>query len=223
MKKLWDLLAGVLALNFIVVIGLVAYLRSSGHLDRDRIGQIKLVLFPPAVPAAPTSRPSDPTTRPTLILENLLARRRNLPAGQQVDFVQKTFDERQYELEQKDTLLGQRQTQLELVQNKLTDDRTAFEAERKAFLNQQASAQKLASDTGFQKSLDLYSNMGAKQAKAEFSLLDDDVLKDYFVAMDPGAVKKIVAEFKTPDEAARIAKIMEKIRKGEPTTRPING
>jgi hypothetical protein len=222
-KRLWDILAGVLALNFLVVIGFAAWLRSSGHLNRDRIDQIKLVLFPPAPPETPTTQLSDPTTRPTMVLEALLARKSNLPAGQQVDFVVKTFDERQSELEQKEQLLGQRQTQLDLVQQKLTDDRTAFEAERKAFIDQQAQAQKLASDAGFQKSLDLYSNMQAKQAKAAFALLDDDVMKDYFAAMDPMVLKKIIAEFKTPDETVRVEKIMEKIRKGEPTTRPING
>jgi hypothetical protein len=223
MKRLWDVLAGVLALNFLVIIGLAAWLRGSGRLNRDRIDQIKLVLFPPAAPEAPTTQPSDPTTRPTMILEALLAHKSNLPAGQQVDFVQKTFDQRQYELEQKDQLLGQRQAQLDLVQQKLTDDRTTFEAERKAFQDQQAQAAKLASDAGFQKSLDLYNAMQPKQVKAVFAGLDDDVVKDYFAAMDPLAVKKIIAEFKSPDETARVEKIMEKIRKGEPTSRPING
>ena len=99
MKRLWDLLAGVLALNFLVVIGVVAWLRSSGHLNKERVDQIKLVLFPPPVPEAPATQPSDPTTRPTMVLEALLARKINLPAGQQVDFVRKTFDERQSELE----------------------------------------------------------------------------------------------------------------------------
>lgn len=223
MKKLWDVLAGVLALNFLVLIGIIAWMRSSGHLNKERIDQIKLVLFPPPVPEAPTTKPSDPTSRPSMVLETLLQRRSNLPAGQQVDFVKKTFDERQSELEQKEQLLSQKQTQLDLVQNKLTEDRTAFETERKAFLDQQAAARKLASDTGFQTSLERYTIMQPKQVKDAFAMLDDDVVKDYFVAMDPMALKKIIAEFKTPDEKARLTKIMEKIRKGEPTTRPISG
>jgi hypothetical protein len=45
----------------------------------------------------------------------------------------------------------------------------------------------------------------------------------YLEAMDPRAVAKIVKEYKTPDELDRIQKIMEKIRKAEPATRPING
>ena len=119
--------------------------------------------------------------------------------------------------------MNQKQTQLDIVQNKLTEDRTAFETERKTFLDQQAAAQKLASDTGFQTSLERYTMMQPKQVKAAFGLLDDDVVKDYFVAMDPMSLKKIIAEFKTSDEQARLTKIMEKIRKGEPTTRPISG
>ena len=43
MKKLWDVFAGVLALNFLVVIAVVAGLRSTGHLNKERVDQIKLV------------------------------------------------------------------------------------------------------------------------------------------------------------------------------------
>jgi len=222
-KKLWDIFAGVLALNFLVLVGIVAWLRSSGHLNHERVDQIKLVLFPPPAPEAPASRPSDPTTRPTLILEALLARKTNMTAGQQVDFVRKTFDERESELEQKQQTLEQKQRQLELVQSKLTEDRAAFESQRKAFEDQQAAAQKSASDEGFQKSVELYTTMQPKQVKAVFAGLDDDIVKQYIAVMDPLALKKILAEFKTPEETTRIEKIMEKIRKGEPTSRPING
>lgn len=219
MKRLWDVLMLTMALNFLAVAGVVGWLYQSGRLDRQRVGQIKLVLFPPPAtqPAATEQVPSDPTTQPTLVLETLLAHRGNMTAGEQVDFVRKTFDERQAELEQKESMLHDLQTQIDQAQAKLSSDRQSFEAERKRFADEQQQAKKLAADQGFQDALALYSGMPAKQAKSLFLTLGDDVVKNYLEAMDQGTAAKIIKEFKTPDELEHIHRILEKIRQADST------
>jgi len=69
MKRLLNVLMLTLAMNFLVVAGAVGWLYQGGRLNRERVNQIKLVLFPPPeAPAGPTSQPApDPTTRPTLV------------------------------------------------------------------------------------------------------------------------------------------------------------
>jgi hypothetical protein len=217
MKRLWDVLVLTLALNFLAIAGIVGWLYQGGHLDRQRVGEIKKVIFPPPAtqPAPAEQTASDPTTQPTLVLETLLARHGNMTAGQQVDFVRKTFDERQAELEHEESMLHDLQTQIEQAQAKLTTDRESFEAQRKRFADEQEQAKKLAADQGFQDALALYSGMPAKQAKSVFLTLGDDVVKSYLEAMDKGTAAKIIKEFKTPDELDRIHRILEKIRRAD--------
>jgi hypothetical protein len=42
--------------------------------------------------------------------------------------------------------------------------------------------------------------------------LDDKTIKNYLEAMQPRTAAKIIKEFKSPDETARIEKIMEQMR-----------
>jgi hypothetical protein len=222
MKRLWDVLVLTLALNFRAVAGLAGWLRMSGRIDRSRVAQIKEMLFPPPAPQAPTTQPAsiDPTTQPTLALETLLSQHTNMTAGQQLDFVRKTFDERQAELERKEQTLDNQQSMIRLAQDKLQTDRQIFEAQRRAFADEQERTRKLASDQGFQDALELYSNLPPKQSKTMLLAQTDDTARTFLQAMDKGVASKIIKECKTPEEMDRIRQIMEKIRQAEPATQP---
>jgi len=224
MKRLWDVLVLTLAVNFLVLAGGVGYLYKAGRLDRERVAKVKEVLFPPttAPSEGAATQPSDPTTQPTLVLETLLAHRASMTAGQQVDFVRQTFDERQAQLGRREEELRNQQRLLDLAQAKAGEDREAFELERKRFRDEQDQARKLATDTGFQTTLAQYAALPAKQVKGIFATLSDDTVRLYLQAMEARAAAKIVKEYKTPEELDRVQKIMEKIRKAEPATRPIN-
>ena len=63
MKRLFYVLALLLAINFLAVAGGVGWLYNQGRLDRTRLLAIRDVLFPPSVAAAPTTRP---TTQPAV-------------------------------------------------------------------------------------------------------------------------------------------------------------
>ena len=227
MKRLWDVLMLTLALNFLALGGVVAWLHQGGHLDRERVGKIREVLFPPPpTPAAATTQPSsdsDPAVHPAIQLDELLAKHSNLTAGQQVDFVRLTFDAQMAQLDRRSRELADLKAQIDLANSKLAADRATLESDRKKLTDDQAKAKKLATDQGFQDSLNLYNSMPAKQVKSIFVSLSDDAMLQYLQAMEPRTAGKIMKEFKTPEETIRIQRIMEMMRTGPPTTQEAKG
>lgn len=220
MKRLWDVLVLTLAVNFLLAAGAVGWLYQSGRLDRPRVAQIKELLFPPPAPATPTTQPagSDPTTRPAVQLDELLARHSNLPAGQQVDFIRQTFDAQMAQLDRRTRELGDLKSQIDLANAKLAADRAALDADRKKLTADQEQAKKLATDQGFQDSLNLYNTMPSRQVKTIFMSLTDDAMLQYLRAMDSRSAAKVIKEFKTPEELDRVQRILERMRTGLATT-----
>lgn len=223
MKKIWDLLVLTLAVNFLFAAGALGWLYKSGHLDKQRVGKIREVVFPPPSQPAPAIQPvAETEDRSRQQLDALLAKHANLPAGQQAEVIRQAFDSQLAELEHRTRELLDLQTQVDLANAKLLSDRAALEADRKKLTDEQEQAKKLATDQGFQDSLTLYNSMPAKQVKSVFMTLSDDAMMQYLRAMDSMAAGKIIKEFKTPDELDRVQRILEMMRKGGPTTREGN-
>src|SRR5437763_10152849 len=102
MKKLLSVLALTLALNFLAIAGGVGWLYQSGRLDRKNVAAIKEIVFPATVPADEAKdRAREASTRPSMRLEELLARQVGKPAGEQVEFMQRSFDVQMAELDRK--------------------------------------------------------------------------------------------------------------------------
>src|SRR5215203_2461383 len=117
MKKLFNVIVLMLAINFIAVGAGVGYLKSTGHLDRERVMAIKDILFPQsAAEAAPTTQPASvATTQPIVRLEELLAQQVGRPASEQVEFIQHTFDAQMAQLDRRQRELADLQRQIELA------------------------------------------------------------------------------------------------------------
>ncbi|MGA3067692.1 MAG: hypothetical protein ABSF29_12685 [Tepidisphaeraceae bacterium] len=214
MKKIATVLMLTLALNFIALIGGVGWLARSGHLDKDKVKQIKAILFPPPATAPSPESASDAaaTTQPTLRLDELLAKMAGRTAIEQVDTIQQTFDAQMLLLDRRQRELTDLQEQVDLANHKLAADRAAFEAEKKALADREDASARLAADKGFQDSLSLYTAMPPKQVKNIFMSLDEATVENYLDAMEPRAAAKIIREFKTPDETAFIQRILERMR-----------
>ena len=227
MKRLLDVLMMTLAVNFLALGGVVGWMYLGGHVNRERVGKIKEVLFPPPAPApVPATQPAaaeDPSVRPTIQLDELLAKHANLTAGQQVDFVRLTFDAQMAQLDRRSRELADLKAQIDLANGKLAADRAALEADRKKLTDDQEKAKKLATDQGFQDSLNLYNSMPARQVKAIFVSLPDEAMLQYLQAMEPRTAGKIMKEFKTPEEEIRIQRVMDMMRRGSPTTQEAKG
>ena len=216
MKKLFNLVILVLAINFLAVAGGVGWLFQSGHLDRARVSAVKQALFPPpAPPEAPATQPSAPDDAPpppSRRLAELLARYSGRPAAEQVQFVQQTFDTTMAQLDRRERDLSYREEQVARANARLADDRKLLDADRQKLDDQSRQAEKLAADKGFQDTLNLYNTMSGKQVKRVFMGMDESAAAEYLDAMEPRAASKILKEFKTPEESDRMKRILEKMR-----------
>ena len=220
MKKLWNVFVLTLAINFLAVAAGVAYLYKSGRLDRIRFQAIRLILYPPpAPPVVAATQPAAPLrVEPVLQLGELLAQKSGLSAAEQLEFIQQTFDARMAEMDRRQRELADLQRQVDMANTALARDRAALDAGKKQLSDREQLAATLAADKGFQDSLKLYQAMPAKQVKQLFMTMDDEAVARYLQAMEPRGATKIVREFKAPDEAQRIQRVLEKMR--GPSTRP---
>ncbi len=221
MKKLSGIIVLTLAINFLAAAAGIAYLFQAGKLNREKVVAIKeLVFTPPPVDPA-TTQPSAqeaPTTKPVNSLEQLLAEASGRTAGEQVEFIQRSFDAQMAMLDRRQRELTDLQRQVDLAKQQMERDRVVLEKGRTELSTQQQLATKLETDKGFQDSLQLYNTMSGKQVKTIFMTLDDETMRQYLQAMQPRNAARIIKEFKTPDEVARIQKVMEAMRTSEQAT-----
>lgn len=223
MKKLFNVIILMLAINFIAIGAGVGYLRSSGHLDRARVMAIKDILFPPATAeTAPTTQPAaGATTQPIVRLEELLAQQIGRPASEQVEFIQHTFDAQMAQLDRRQRELNDLQRQIDLAKQQLARDRGAVDQKESTLTKREQEATKLETDKGFQDSLALYKSMPGKQVKSVFLGLDDRAVAQYLQAMEPRAATRIIKEFKSPEEMQFIQKALQRMRATDAAQPPL--
>lgn len=224
MKKLGGVIVLTLAINFLALAGGIAYLFQTNKLDRAKVLAIKEMIFaPPPVDPASTqpSTQDEPTTKPANSLDKLLAEASGRTAGEQVEFIQRSFDAQMALLDRRQRELTDLQRQVDLAKQQMERDRVALEKGRTELATQQQLAKKLETDKGFQDSLQLYNTMSGKQVKSIFMTLDDATVRQYLQAMQPRKAAGIIKEFKTPDEVARIQNVMEAMRTSERATAKI--
>jgi hypothetical protein len=218
MKKLLSVIAWTLALNFLAAGAGVGFLFKSGRIDRDKIQQIKQLVFQPATqPVEQRSDARDPTTQPTLKLEEMLAKVSGRSASEQVEFMQRTFDSQMAILDRRYQELQSQRKTLEDARAEIDAQRKKLAADQQKLADAQQQQQKLASDKGFQDTLALYSSMPPRQVKTIFMSLTDDTMIQYLRAMEPRTATKITKEFKSPEELTRIGQVLEKMRQTQAT------
>jgi len=221
MKRLLTIIAFTLAANFLLAVGGVVYLYKSGRLTEDKIRSIReLVLHPATQPSAATQPTAAGAPGSTAGLDQLLAKVAGRPAGEQVEFMQRTFDAQSAILDRKVQELERLKVTIASAQKQLDDDRRSLATDRAQLAGQQEQQAKLATDQGFQDTLNLYTTMPAKQVKTIFMTLDDDTIINYLRAMEPRTAAKITKEFKANDEMTKVGRVLEKMRQAAATTQP---
>jgi len=212
MKRLLMAVMAVLALNFLCAAGATGWLFKSGRLDRQKLASIRQMVFGPAT--EPATRPAVAAMNPgpSARLAAMLATVAGKPMGQQVELVQHELDARSAELDRRESELDDLQRQIETARADISKQRQAVAAREQAQNQREKDAAALASDAGFQTSLELYQSMPAIRAKTLFMAMDDPTVVQFLQAMEPRTATKIINEFKSPQELSRIEKIMERMR-----------
>ena len=216
MKKILNVIVLTLAMNFLLVLAGSAVLLKTSNMDREKFAAVKKLLFETSQPTtqAASTQPVV-STQPADRLAELLAQASGRPAGEQVDFIRQAFNTQMAELDRKQRELADLQHQIDLARNQTKLDREKIEQGEKDLQAAKDEQTRLASDKGFQDTLELYNNMPSKQVKTIFMTLGDDTVMQYLQAMEPRTAAKIIKEFKLPEETARIQKVMEKIRQSQ--------
>ncbi len=215
MKKLFSLLMMVLAMNFLVVAGVSVWIVKTRHVDHDKVMAIKEILFPTTAPSSTTQPIADATTQPSMRLDELVARQSGRTAGEQFDIIQHTFDAQMAELDRRKREVNDLEAQVDLAKQQMMRDRVALETEKLELKKKEELATKLASDQGFQDALARYIAMQPRQVKQVFTTLDDQTVVNFLQAMEPRTAAKIIKEFKTDSEIARVQKILEMMRQAQ--------
>jgi hypothetical protein len=216
-KRLLNVLAWTLALNFLAAAGGVGWLVKTGKLDREKVQSMREIVFPTTAPTtqAVGVELASATTRPMMKLEELLEKQAGRPATEQVAYMQTAFDAQMAQMDRRNRELVDLQRQIELAQGQLSKDRAALEAEKKQLAAREDQTARLQADKGFQDSLELYKTMQPKQVKEIFMTLDEGAVQRYLTAMEPRAAGKIIKEFKAPAELQRVQAVLEKIRQAQ--------
>jgi hypothetical protein len=212
MKKLFDVLILTLAINFIAIASALIWLHQTHRLDRQKVLAIKEIVFPTTAPSTQPTEEQSPTTQPTLRLDELLASKVGRSTSEQVEFLQHTFDAQMAQLDRRQRELSDLQRQVDLAKTQLATDRSKLQGDQQQLSDREQQATKLASDKGFQDALDRYNAMSGKQVKQIFMTLDDQTVVNFLQAMEPRPAARVIKEFKSPEELARIQKILEKMR-----------
>lgn len=214
MKKLLVVIAFTFALNFLLLIGALAYMLSNGTLTKEKIALVKAVFAPASAPTttAATQAVIDPSTQPSIKLEELLAKVSGRSAGEQVEFMQRTFDAKMAELDRRMHEMQALQVQIDGARAVLVKEQGKLKADQLALATREKTLTKQLDDKNFNDTMAMLEGLPTKQVKELFSGMDDSTAVRYLRAMEPDKAAKILKEFKTPTEATRVRKLMEIIR-----------
>jgi hypothetical protein len=218
-KKILNVIVLALAMNFLALLAGSFVVLNKSHMSREKFTKVKEVLFGTTQPATTVDLASTQpaaTTEPADRIAELLAKASGRPVGEQLNYLRQTFDAEMAELDRRQRELQDLQRQIDLSREQAKVDRAKLEQAQNDLQVRQKLQDKLNSDEGFQKALELYNAMPAKQVKTIFMTLSDDTVEQYFQAMEPRVAAKIMKEFKLPEETTKLQKVLEKIRQSQP-------
>lgn len=219
--KLYNLVAPLAVATVLTVGSFAGYLFASGRLTAARLERLAQVLrgeldAPPPGPA-PTSAPADPapaaSPRVRAAEEVRAARRR--------DHLESLRLERaKADLEAQRQLLNQALQQVVTEQERLAQQKAEFAEQQKP------KPAPTGPDEGFEKELEYVSGLNPRQAKEHVLRVwrkhPADAVR-LFAALDVGRGKRILEQFKTPEELQIVSDLLERVRLQRPSEAGVSG
>ncbi len=207
MGKLLSMLGAlILYLSFGTILAecaAIGYLWSSGYLSPEKLTEIDSVMrdFTPSdVKAAAKAQREAP-----------------LPS---VDQVARARALSQRDLELREQTLRQRTEQMKVDQAKLRDELARYNQMKAGFANELAQLHDATAEASSEQARVVLENLKSKQAKDQLVRMIEagemEAAVKLFAAMSVSKRAKISGEFKSEDEAKKLAEILKRIREGEP-------
>ena len=193
--------------TFSLVLGLV-WLGTSGGLERDKLTQMAAIV-----------RGVDLTA----IRTDVEAQREKINATQvSVDDVARARALKAFDLELREQALRTNVARVKSEQGELAEEKSRYESVEKQFQVKLDSMRSDAIATNAENARLILESIKPKQAKEQVMLMiKDGQIKDVVALLSAMSVTKrakIIGEFKTPDEAIKLAELLELIREGVPET-----
>ncbi len=116
------------------------------------------------------------------------------------------------ELQRQLELLRDMKVTLEEAHSKLEKDRTDLDKKEKVFEDKLGQQQEKASEEGFLKALQTYSQMNPKYVKDDFMVMDEKEVVRFLAAMSPGVRTEVLSKFREPKEQATRVKLIEMLK-----------
>jgi len=202
LKQFYNAIALLAILNLLVVSGFFVGLVGSGRLNAERLDKIAAVLrgeqLEPPQEIKETATTTAPASQPTVVI---------------TDYKSELLDQqlKSEEIQRQRRALQDLLYSVNEAQRLVLKEREELKKEQQAFMDKVKQEQQAIQKEGFSKTLKMYSDMAAKLAKEHFMQLEIDDVARYLDKMSPRASKKIINEFKTEEEQARIREILKKI------------
>ena len=224
MKKLGSLFLLLCILNLFAGAGLVGYLVATERLDKPKAAAIvdllrhkgtpdkfRETLYDILEPSPATT--SAPASQPALAADMTPANDATAGTAQdRINAAHQAVDQETLRLENQAQELRHRQELLVQLQADVTAKLQKIQTERDAFEKRVAEVGAQSTDENFQKSLALYNELKSKQVKDLFMAMPPEEVAKFLTAMEPERAAKIISEFKSPEEAAAIGRVLAHIR-----------
>lgn len=222
MRSIWTVVSIILLLHALALAGFVGWLQITDRLNRERLAEA-VDLFRPTIDEAEAARQEQAAQ--TQMKEE---QAREAARMQAVGFGQGQLQQ-QIELDQqRDEIAMQRyerftkdrealERYLKEARELLEKQRKELDAERQAFNQALEQERQKRADEDFQQTVKMYEQLQAKQTKAIFQQLlaqqrTGDVV-DFLAAMQLRKAAAVIKEFKTDEEIAQAAHLLEALRK----------
>jgi hypothetical protein len=197
---MYDILGLISIINLLAIVGLIAFLTSTGKLDGERVRQVSEILREEA--DSETVAASQPATE----AQSPEASQRRIARDEKQEELLRRRDQRaRKELRDQERLV--RSLMLNLV-----SEQEAIDSREQTLAESQRKLKNLEEDKGFKTTLAQLSNIKADQSKTLLKEMKEVDVVRYLSEMEVDVAKKIIEKCKEPEELEWIGRILEKIR-----------
>jgi len=220
-KTLWYLFLGLLIFNLLAAFGFVGWMYMDGRVDSERIQKVVDTFRLRIAEEAELEKDVELQAEQALQKVEQLARLKS--AGDGPTTLREELDKNQQADESAlvkiDLFNAQNKALREEMQRFKADHSTRvaqLAAEREAFEQSVKQQAQQTQDANFQQVVGLYQTQPAKLTKQAFQSLiqqgQTDQVVEYLAAMSGRKAGKVLSQFKTPEEVAQAADLLERLR-----------